>query len=362
MNLTPYNYFIGHNSGTKALVDLLNENGVYNSTLGYEAGKELNYGSSNVYLGYKAGRDQTSGRKNVIVGSEAGLNTNTTYSVMIGTNVAKFANGDDNVYIGYNTGYLSAARDNFTCVMVGSGAGYNAFGAANTFIGNNSGSVYSTTPVERNDNIFIGDAAGYKSTSWGLGSGNICIGNYAGAASGSTGNNQLFIENSGDVTNPLIHGNFTNNKIAFHRQAGTLYALQVGTSTANGNGAYLTVGGTWTNASSKSFKDRFKDIDGNDLLNKISQMEIKGWYYKETEEYHIGPFAEDFYNAFGCGDLSATEDLGRYISSGDVAGVSIIAVKALNQKVETLSSENEKQQIVIQQLLKRIEELEQRAK
>ena len=119
----------------------------------------------------------------------------------------------------------------------------------------------------------------------------------------------------------------------------TLYPLQVGWSAANGNGAYLTTGGTWTNTSSKSLKDRFIDLNKSDLLNKIENLDIQGWYYKETQEYHIGPYAEDFYNAFGTGVLNEPNYLGKSLAASDVAGVSLFAVKELIKQNKELQNQ-----------------------
>jgi hypothetical protein len=126
--------------------------------------------------------------------------------------------------------------------------------------------------------------------------------------------------------------------------------LQVGTTTANGNGAYLTAGGVWTAGSSRSFKDRFIDINGKSVLEKIKSMELKGWYYKETQEYHIGPFAEDFYNAFGTGVLDVEEDLGKYLSATDVAGVGMVAIKELIEEIDELKFVNTELQRQIEEL------------
>jgi hypothetical protein len=344
MQLTPSNYFIGHLAG-KSITS-----GLYNCTYGYEAGINLNIGDKNVFVGYKSGHEQTSGWSNVAVGSESGRYANTTYTTFVGTNSGLHASGDDNVYLGYNAGNLTANNDNFNSVFIGSETGHNTFGGSNTIIGSGAGFCYYSTPYERDGNIFIGESAGLRTSAGGLDNDNICIGNNSGYASGLTGSNQLYIENSSDVTNPLIQGDFTNNRIAFHRKA-TTYPLQVGTANTNGNGAYLTAGGTWTNVSSRTLKDRFEELNKNDLLNKIKQMDVKAWYYKGTQERHIGPVAEDFYQAFGTGVLDEPVYLGKSLAAGDVAGVSFMAVKELIVK-------NEQQQTQINALTKKIEQLE----
>jgi hypothetical protein len=113
------------------------------------------------------------------------------------------------------------------------------------------------------------------------------------------------------------------------------YPIHIGTGTGNGNGAYLTNGGTWTNGSSRLFKDRFKQLDKKDVLDKIIDMEICGWHYKNTREYHIWPFAEDFRRAFGTGDLAAPGSE-KYLAAGDIAGVSLIGVQQLAKENKEL--------------------------
>ena len=143
------------------------------------------------------------------------------------------------------------------------------------------------------------------------------------------------------------------------------YPLHVGTNTSNGNGAFLSAGGVWTNSSSRAFKDRFTVLPKKDVVDKIAAMKIQGWYYKGTSEYHIGPVAEDFYAAFGCGSKAVPGDVNRYIATSDVAGVTFIAVQELintirdeKQKNQMLMEENEAMKTMLVNLKTRVEALE----
>lgn len=406
MHLNPVNYFIGHNSGELVTTGLYNctfgykadsalTSGWSNIAVGYEAGKYNNTGSENVFMGTWSGYSNINGPSNIFIGSESGYNNiGGGNNVYIGYQSGYSSqNTYQNTYIGYRSGYLLTGASNTT---VGSMAGENGGGGNNTFLGTsagrratggnntclgNSAGYNMSWDLTGTRNTFVGQFAGSNTSSGNYNTtlgfdaggaittgsnntyvgyeagnsgptttGNICIGYQAGSTNASS--NRLIIENSSDLTNPLIHGDFSNNRIAFHRTA-TTYPLQVGTTTSNGNAAYLTAGGTWTNGSSRSFKDRYTPINGNDVLSKIAAMELKGWYYKGTEEYHIGPFAEDFYQAFGCGDKNVKEDLGRYLASSDVAGVSMIAIQQLVKELEVQKKLNE-------ELLKRIEALEKK--
>jgi hypothetical protein len=81
--------------------------------------------------------------------------------------------------------------------------------------------------------------------------------------------------------------------------AGISHPIHVGTSTNNGNGAYLANDGNWYNPSSLEFKENNRPLDGQILLNNISNLTLESWQYKGTSTRHIGPYAEEFNEAFG---------------------------------------------------------------
>jgi len=154
------------------------------------------------------------------------------------------------------------------------------------------------------------------------------------------------------------------------------YPIHVGTNGTNGNGARLTTGGTWTNGSSRSFKERFVQYRPAEVLEKILQLTVEGYFYKGTEEYHITPMAEDFYRLFGTGvhEIIETDSTGRlvrrpnpdvdkYLAASDVAGVALLGIQALHeenaqlrQRVADLETEN----AALRARLERLETLMQR--
>jgi hypothetical protein len=136
------------------------------------------------------------------------------------------------------------------------------------------------------------------------------------------------------------------------REGGINYPIHIGTNTNNGNGAYLSNGGTWTGTSSRLFKENFQTLDGEELLSKISNMPVQAWEFKNSDERHIGPVAEDFVEAFNVGTVreDGTRE-NRYLSASDVAGVSLAGVKALIQQNQELRQ-------TIEELQKRIAKLE----
>jgi len=122
----------------------------------------------------------------------------------------------------------------------------------------------------------------------------------------------------------------------------SIYPLIIGNDAADGNGAYLTPGGTWTNGSSRTFKENFTPFDGAELLRKISALSVTTYNYKGTTEKHVGPVAEEFVGAFDTGVIRESDGKrdDMYLSSGDVAGVALAGVQELLKKIEDLEQKN----------------------
>lgn len=117
--------------------------------------------------------------------------------------------------------------------------------------------------------------------------------------------------------------------------------LMVGSAGTPGNGAYLSTGGVWTNASDVNKKTNFQEVRAAEILEKVAQLPIKSWTYRNEPDTtrHLGPTAQDFRRAFGLGDEDIT------IGTVDADGVSLTAIKALyeenrelHRKVDTLEA------------------------
>jgi len=103
------------------------------------------------------------------------------------------------------------------------------------------------------------------------------------------------------------------------------------------SGAHLTAGGVFTNASDEHLKENFQPVDGVELLEKIEELPISQWNYKNEPDdvTHIGPTAQDFKAAFGVGTNDKT------ISTIDPAGIALAAIKELLQENRELKNEVE---------------------
>ena len=127
-------------------------------------------------------------------------------------------------------------------------------------------------------------------------------------------------------------------------------------------GAYLSTGGTWTNASDRKAKENIEPVDPEAILEGVARLPISTWNYKTQDDSirHIGPMAQDFYAAFGVGEDE------RHISTIDADGVALAAIQGLYRlsqeqaaRIEALEAENETQQRQIEALQEETAELQE---
>ncbi len=94
----------------------------------------------------------------------------------------------------------------------------------------------------------------------------------------------------------------------------------------------------FTASSDKTKKENFRLIDGEQVLTKLGRLEVTSWNFigHDAEKFrHYGPMAQDFFAAFGHDGVGqiGTETT---INSGDMAGILMIAVQALEQRTAEL--------------------------
>jgi len=212
LQLSPNNYFIGHETGHS------NTTGLYNSFIGYKAGRSNTTGNYNIFIGDhsgylndegmfnlfigdSAGYQNTSGFSNVFLGPWAGMSNSTGYyNVSLGYIAGAYnETGWQNIFLGTGAGMSTSAGNRNIYLGVNSGMN-NREGALNVLIGNFAG--YTS---QGSNNVYIGSYAGRLDT---LGSNNVFIGYEAGRSEKSS--NRLIIANSRTST-PLIYGEFDNN-------------------------------------------------------------------------------------------------------------------------------------------------------
>ncbi|MEA2413495.1 MAG: hypothetical protein QOI58_152, partial [Thermoanaerobaculia bacterium] len=98
------------------------------------------------------------------------------------------------------------------------------------------------------------------------------------------------------------------------------------------NGATLSAGGVWTNASSRSLKQDIRDLDTNEALDALKEIKPVTYSYKiDPTEHHVGFIAEDVPN------LVATKDR-KGLSAMDVVAVLTSVVKEQQKTIDELKS------------------------
>ncbi|MBC7851412.1 MAG: tail fiber domain-containing protein [Chitinophagaceae bacterium] len=344
----------------------------YNGTIGRQTAVgsgalgSLTTGERNTAVGFRSLYGNSVGKGNVAVGNVALHNTTADGAVAVGDS-ALFASttGVQNTALGYGALRHSTSQSFNTAVgfeALHSNIGF--FAQGNTGLGwrslrTNSGS--SNTGIgagvlqmngNGNNNVGIGNSALLINSS---GNDNVAVG-YLALASNLTGEKNIAIGGRADVwltdlINATVIGYgaeiFSSNAMRFGNDDvtkwgfgilmnGVNHAIEVGDDATNGNGAYLSSGGTWTNTSDATKKEDFTEVNGSEHLQKIASLKISKWKYKNSEEYHIGPTAQDFYQRFRLG----LDD--KSISTIDPAGVSLLAIQELIKQNEALKARIEK--------------------
>lgn len=108
-----------------------------------------------------------------------------------------------------------------------------------------------------------------------------------------------------------------------------------------GNTAVTVIEGqvAYTFTSDKTKKENFRPVDGEEVLRKIRDFELTSWNFigHDPKEFrHYGPMAQDFFAAFGhdgVGEIGSETT----INSGDIAGILMIAVQALEKRTAELN-------------------------
>jgi len=119
----------------------------------------------------------------------------------------------------------------------------------------------------------------------------------------------------------------------------------------NGN---LTINGVLSEGSNLHTKENLATVDNQEILDKIAGIPIASWNFKfdDPEVRHLGPMAQDFYDAFGLG----ADD--EHIASLDVNGVSLAAIQELYQHSQEQATRIDDLEAQVGTLEARLEALE----
>lgn len=344
---------VGYQTLTKA-------SGIGNTAIGYRTLQNLTSGTYNTAMGSNVLTNNTIGNNQVAIGR-------TVYPTLLG--------GSNNIGIGINV--FDAMFSGNTTIGIGRLVGSNHLSAdSSIMIGTDLSRTSTNNPrkviligqrMMETTNHSLQSSIGIGGQSFNAvltGEDNINIGydnlntptslsqvTVVGTGNSSTVSaltNTIILGNNitASASNTVYLGNTSTLRWQLGRDANTAgFALQVGTTSSNGNGAGLTTGGAWTNACDSTLKTDIQFVNTKDLLSQLMQLPISKWRYTGTNEYHIGPMAQDFHRLFGVG----VND--RSISTVDPAGIALAAAQQLHQQNQALEQQ-------IEQLEQRLKQLD----
>lgn len=126
------------------------------------------------------------------------------------------------------------------------------------------------------------------------------------------------------------------------KTATSKYPLQVGDrGQKDGNGAYVSTGGVWTNACSRAVKDHIEPITLEQARDTVRALQPVGYHYKnEPGEHYCGFIAEDV------PDLVATKDR-QSLACMDIVSVLTRVVQDQDRQLEEAAKRDERQRQMI---------------
>ncbi len=259
-------------------------------------------------------------------------------SVATGTNTV--ASGNHSTALGFGTsasGQFSTAMGFETrasaSVSTAMGFGSHASGSNSTAIG-----AYTTASGAQSL------ALGYQTTASGVSSiatGSVTqaeglvttvLGTYARATAAAPGSFVYGDRSTVNAGNAVVTS-VTPNQFLVRAAGGVMFWSTAATTFPNSPGVALLPGDSaWSILSDVNSKEHFRDLDGEDVLGKLTTMPVREWSYKAQSAAirHVGPTAQDFHAAFGLGAEP------RRINTIDADGVALAAVKALEARTREL--------------------------
>ena len=234
----------------------------------------------------------------------------------------------------YAMGYAAVASANVAFAL---GESVTASGYESHATGYNTTASGEKSHASGNYVIASGDystAIGYHTTTSGINS--TALGNYASTNSQNgafvIGDNSTTSYVNSYMPNRLV-GRFDNGYFLYTKSDLSTYVY------------VLSGGGSWSGTSDKKKKENFIALDPEVALLKIKSLPVTEWNYKaqEASNRHIGPMAQDFYNAFKLGGVGNDTS----ITAFDIDGVNMIGIQALENRTADLKN----QILELQQLL-----------
>ena len=366
------NIFIGDSAGYNNQpfsAPLGSMNGCYNIFVGNESGL-MNYtGYANIFIGYNAGRENTSGHMNAAVGYRA-LFSNTT--------------GYNNSAFGYDALYLNSTGLSNTAIGTG-GLSSNVSGRFNTAVGcealKNNTVSYNNTAL---GTYALRANTGENNTACGM----IAIGfNQTGSDNTAVGSYALSGITTGNWNSALGSNSYATNNYSNSTALGATTVITASNQIRLGNASVTSIGGyaDWTNISDKRVKkDISENVPGLEFilklkpvtyhldLDKIAELTKLPDSLRQKDNEKItenilqtGFLAQDVEKVakelgyeFSGVDAPKNENDFYGLRYAEFTVPLVKAVQELSEQNRKLAEENKQQQLLIENLIKKVGQLE----
>lgn len=137
-------------------------------------------------------------------------------------------------------------------------------------------------------------------------------------------------------TNDFDFVSAADNSVSFRCSGGARFVTGVdGVGTPTSGVELAGGGGSWSSLCDSAMKENIRLVDPADVLSHVAILPISTWNYKSQADSlrHIGPMAQDFFEAFGLGESD------RHITTIDADGVALAAIQALARQNQLLADE-----------------------
>lgn len=248
--------------------------------------------------------------------------------------------GTDNI-INADYSFIAAGRFNH----VGGGSSSSILGGENNYLNGN----YSHISVGINDTL-----NGDYSLILGFDSNVDSDFSVAMGRNANVSHDGSFIVKSGD--NNSVSSSLTNQFTAQFPGGIRFY------TNANANaGAELSSGSnSWSSISDRNRKRDIRNLDEDDIYNRLSLLPIATWTYKDSPDIrirHYGPMAQDFFSLFG------TDELGVFgttvtVDPLNLTAVGIVSLQKLDKELAQKQDELDRIKKENERLAEEINELE----
>lgn len=302
-----YGLFIGHATVAGG------ENNTAAGTYSFVGGGSNNTASGTYWNGFEALGHSTvcGGRNNTASG--AGYYAAAVVGGSFNTATADYS------FIGAGTGNNAPGH---ASVIGGGGANLtgNAFSVVGGGLYNQATGFHSTSSGGRSN------VASAESSTVPGGRDNSATGDYSFAAGRRAKANHQGAFVWGD-SNGIDKTSSANDQFNVYAAGGT----RIFSNAAATSGVLLAAGGgSWTSVSDRGAKENVEAVDGREVLEALTGIEVTTWNYTAQGDSvrHMGPMAQDMWDAFGLG-LGGTT-----IDTIDADGLALAAIQGVNEKLE----------------------------